>query len=116
MKNLYKLLADQNEQRKKYIQQPHLYGKEIKKAARDVLADAKVILFGSIITRRFGPDSDFDVLIVTNHRFSDIFDQAKMKRKILDHFSNNPFEIHLVTPEQYENWYKGFIKKDYMEV
>lgn len=116
MKNLYKLLSDQNEKRKKYFQYPYLYGKEIKKAARGIFADARVILFGSIITGKSRPDSDFDVMIVTDHNFSDTFEQAKIKVKILKHFSDNPFEIHLVTPRQFEDWYKGFIKKDYLEV
>ena len=25
--------------------------------------------------------------------------------------SFNPFEIHLITPKEYENWYKKFIDK-----
>lgn len=113
---MYKFLADQNERRKKYFLNPLFYGREIKKTVKGVFPDAKVILFGSVITGKFRPDSDFDVLIITDHRFSDIFERSKFKLGIQDQFSNNPFEIHIATQKQFESWYKGFIKKDYLEV
>ncbi|OGK25113.1 hypothetical protein A3A46_03835 [Candidatus Roizmanbacteria bacterium RIFCSPLOWO2_01_FULL_37_13] len=116
MKNLYKVLADQNEQRKKYLENPLFYGGKIKKIATELFPDAKILIFGSVASEKFRSDSDFDVLIITNHRFNDLFDQAKMKLKILQHFPVNPFEIHLTTPREFKNWYKGFIKKNYLEV
>lgn len=28
----------------------------------------------------------------------------------------NPFQIHLATKKEYENWYKNFIKDDFIEI
>lgn len=116
MQNLYKILADHNEERKKYFLDPVSSGNEIKKVILKLLPDAKVVLFGSAVKREYRPDSDFDVLIITKHKVRDIFSQAKMKVEILKHFPDGPFEIHLVTPEQFTGWYRHFIKKDYLEV
>ncbi|MFN4213007.1 MAG: nucleotidyltransferase domain-containing protein [Microgenomates group bacterium] len=116
MKNLYKSLADQNEQRKKYFLKPLFYGREVKKIVEKMLPGAKVILFGSAVSGKLHPESDFDILIVTDHHFSDIFKQSKFKLAIQKPFPNNPFEIHIATQKQFENWYKRFIKNNYLQV
>lgn len=116
MKNLYKLLATQNEKKKKYFKDALFWGKKIKMMARDILPVSKLLLFGSVVSGKYRPDSDFDVLIVTNKIIPNIFEQEKIKIKILNFFPNNPFEIHLINQTQFENWYKRFIKKDYLEV
>ena len=116
MKNLYSQLAKVNEQRKKYFKDPLFYGKKLKKGVERSFPEARVFLFGSVIKREDKPDSDFDVLIVTKKDPDDIFEQAKAKIKILKPFPHHPFELHLITPEQFKKWYQRFIKNDYQEV
>lgn len=116
MKNLYKQLAKVNEQRKKYFEDPLFYGKKLKRKAEKLFPGARVFLFGSVIRREYQPDSDFDVLVVTKKAPADIFEQAKAKIEILKAFPHHPFELHLITPEQFESWYQRFIKNDYQEL
>ncbi len=74
-----------------------------------------MLIFGSIIKKCWTPNSDIDVLIVsekTPKNFEDIV-RSKLKiKKSVCLFS--PFQIHLATPKEYNEWYKKFIKKDYV--
>lgn len=116
MKNLYKILALQNEKRKKYLENPIFYGRKVKRLVKKLLPDAKIMLFGSVIKGGVTPNSDLDILIISNKSFSNIFEQEKIKIGILKHFPDNPFEIHLITSEQFNGWYSKFIKEDYREM
>lgn len=71
------------------------------------LPDAQVKIFGSVVKKQFHPGSDFDVLIIT---------KAKIKGEILKLFPYAPFEIHIVNPKEFKNWYRRFIKTDYLKV
>ena len=31
-------------------------------------------------------------------------------------YNLSPFQIHLATPKEYKDWYRRFIKKDYVEI
>jgi predicted nucleotidyltransferase len=115
MKNLYKILALKNEQRKKYFQDPLYYGKEIKKTVLKLLPDARLLVFGSAVKGEYRADSDFDVLIITNKKFGNIFSQAKIKVEILKHFPDGLFEIHIASTKQFKDWYSRFIKTGYLE-
>lgn len=116
MKSLYRILAEENQKSQEYLQNHIFYGREIKKIIKDFFEDAKVLIFGSAVKGNYSPDSDIDILVISSGIPQDLFEQAKIKVKIKEKFPDAPFEIHLVTPQQYENWYKRFIKKDYIEV
>ncbi len=45
-----------------------------------------------------------------------LFEQAKIKVMIKNKFKRVPFEIYLATKQEYENWYKNFIKENFIEV
>ncbi len=116
MKSLYKILAKESQKSRKYFQNCIFYAKEIKKTIKELYKDAKVLVFGSAIRQKYHPDSDIDILIISSKIPQDLFKQAEIKIKIKEKFSDAPFELHLATPQEYETWYKKFIKKDYIEV
>ena len=116
MKSLYKILTEENQKAREYFENYIAHARKIKEIARKILTDASVLVFGSAVQQEYSPGSDIDILIISSEIPSDLFSQAALKVKIKEKFPGAPFEIHLVTPEEYENWYKNFIKKDYVEV
>jgi len=79
--------------------------------------DVKVLLFGSIVRGDWGPNSDIDVLIISHKLLPDWEENSWIRTKIKSAISfYSPFQIHLARPEEYENWYKSFIKNDYWEI
>lgn len=74
-----------------------------------------MILFGSYAEGRPGPDSDIDVLTITdlgNH----VNERMRLRAEIgevIGHYT--PFEIHIVSREECESWYRRFIGK-YVEI
>jgi predicted nucleotidyltransferase len=112
------LLIERQKVRERYIKNVKKYLQIIKKRAKKVLGkDTKVYLFGSFLKGDFGPNSDIDVLIVSPKAPI----EASKKSEILVYLKRgfsfyNPFEIHLATPEIFENWYKKFVKEDIKEV
>lgn len=116
MKSLYKILTEENQKSEYYFQNYIFHAREIKRIVGNFFTDAKVLIFGSAVRQEYRPGSDIDILIISPEIPGDLFGQAELKVKIKEKFPGAPFEIHLVTPEEYENWYKGFIKKDYIEV
>lgn len=114
--NLYKLLAQRWKRKEKYFANYLFYLKMIKERALELLGDAEVFVFGSVVKKDYSPGSDIDVLIVSGKIPENLFEQSRIKYQLLKDFVNSPFEIHLVTPLLYENWYKNFIKEDYKKV
>ena len=108
--DLIDLLLQRKKENEKYFKNPQEYAFLIKKRAKEILGEVKVYLFGSVIKGNWTPDSDIDVLVV-----SDNFDDQKggeIKAKLLEAVGFfSPFEIHLVTKKVFENWYKKFIKE-----
>ena len=104
-------------QKKKYFENYLAWSQKIKKEAEKLLSPVKVLVFGSVVKGDWGPNSDIDILIISdklskNWEKNTIF-KVKIKSKI-DPFS--PFQIHLARPEEYERWYKNFIKDDYIVI
>ncbi len=99
--------------RNKYFKNYKKVCRKIKEIAKKVLSDKhlKVLAFGSVVRKNFGPLSDLDVLIISKKVKMSVEELAKIrlkiKEEIKDYFA--PLDIHLVTPEIYENWYKKFI-------
>jgi predicted nucleotidyltransferase len=112
------LLIEEQKVREKCIHNLNKYLKIIKKRAKKILGeDTRVYLFGSFLRKDFGPRSDVDILVVS----SKVPIEASKKSEILIYLEKgfpayHPFEIHLATPEIFENWYKKFIKKDIKEI
>ena len=98
---------------KEYFENFIYYAEKIKKAAIEVLGDAEVLVFGSVVEGKATMASDIDLMIVSNQRPRLITERAKkiveiLKKAEIDLFA--PFEIHLINEREFE-WYRKFIKK-----
>ena len=108
--DLVDLLLEIKKKNEKYFKNPKKYAKIIKKKAKEILGEVEVYLFGSIVRGDFGPDSDIDVLVVSENLNKEKIGEIKAQiLRQIDFFA--PFQIHLITKEEYENWYKNFIKE-----
>jgi|ECHnycMinimDraft_1075156.scaffolds.fasta_scaffold11265_1 Nucleotidyltransferase domain. len=82
---------------------------KIKRECEKIDPKCKVILFGSIAKGDWRCDSDVDVLIITDC-VKNAFDRAIISTKLHKALGVwEPFEIHVVTRKEYEEWYKRFI-------
>ncbi len=106
------------ERRKKYFEDWRRYAEELCAFARRWYGDAKIIVFGSVAKGAYNVlSSDIDVLVVTERAPSDVWEIVRFRVSVQDYFGDPtiPFELHVVSPEQYEGWYKKFID-EYVEV
>ena len=84
---------------------------EIKKRAKEILPDAKIYLFGSVVEGIYSRKEHIDVLIVSKKMPRTASEQAKIRVEILkDVGFFSPFEIHLADEEVFE-YYKKNVKK-----
>ncbi|MEM3403163.1 MAG: nucleotidyltransferase domain-containing protein [Nitrososphaeria archaeon] len=94
---------------KKYYENVNHYVNKIKALVRKYDPSARVILFGSYVRGNMGPDSDIDVLLITRLA-SDVKERVRLRIEIKRAIGDlTPFEIHIVTEEEYKSWYKKFI-------
>lgn len=118
MKSFVKINKITFQRKLEYFKNYLKYAQKIKKKAQELLGkDTKVLVFGSIVKGNWGTNSDIDVLVISKRLSSNWIENREIRteiRKVAGTF--NPFQIHLATPEEYENWYKRFIKEDYIEV
>ncbi|MGC8981897.1 MAG: nucleotidyltransferase domain-containing protein [Minisyncoccia bacterium] len=114
---LGELLLEIKKNYEKYFKNPIYYARKIKNKAKKLLGkDTKIYLFGSIVRKNFTYSSDIDILIVSK-RLKNLKNRSRLRLKLLEDIGeDSPFEIHLSTPEIYENFYKKFIKNDYIEI
>ncbi len=90
--------------------------REIAKRVKGIVSaydgEARVYVFGSVVRGTYTGASDIDILVVTR--------RAELKYEIMvrvyRELGDAPVELHVVTPEQYERWYKRFIGNDIEEV
>ncbi len=87
------------------------YAKLIKRIAEEELGKAEVFVVGSVVEGRYTPASDIDILVVSENTPKSQWERSKVRAKIMreiDVFA--PFEIHVVTPKEFE-WNKKFCRK-----
>ena len=100
---------------KKYYENAPDYAKRIKAVARRHDPRARVLLFGSFVKGLMRPNSDIDILVVTELAKS-VKNRLKLRVEIAREIGEyTPFEIHIATPEEFKNWYSRFLDK-YVEV
>lgn len=117
MKTLVDIKKEVWEEKKRYFENYLVYCQKIKKESERLLSPVRVLVFGSIVQGNWGPNSDIDVLVISdklskNWEENQIY-KVKIKSK-LGPFS--PFQIHLARPQEYESWHKNFIKNNYIEI
>ncbi|MCH4816338.1 MAG: nucleotidyltransferase domain-containing protein [Saccharolobus sp.] len=102
------VLEENKRLRDNYIKNLNFYLDRIKEVVRNIDPNTKIILFGSYVRGNFRPDSDIDVLIITN--VSNEFDRLKIYHEVNKAIGNpNPFEIHVINEEEYISWYSKFL-------
>ncbi len=105
------LLLEIREELGKYYENPWAYLRIIKELVRRRDSDARVLVFGSFVKGCMRPDSDIDVLVITRLA-SDDWVRAGLRAEIMRELDGiNPFELHIVTPEEYNGWYARFVDK-----
>ena len=111
MKLFDKWLIEQAKKDEKYFKNFSKYAKIIKKEAEKVVGKRiKGYVFGSILKKDEIPQ-DIDILLISQP-FEDYRIRRKIRIKIFEKLKTiSPFEIHLITPDQYQNWYRFFIKE-----
>lgn len=105
MEEYYDLLI----KRSKILKEYKKFVSSIEKAAKRVLHDAKVYVFGSIVRGEAVGGSDVDVLIVSNSIPKENLRKVLLKEKIerlAELPKYHPFEIHLANREEAKWYYK----------
>ena len=82
---------------------------KLKKAFEEILGDkVKLVVFGSVVRGDYTPLSDLDILVISKKadkvRYGEVMERVEEKVGELI-----GVEVHLVTPEIFERWYKKFI-------
>jgi predicted nucleotidyltransferase len=115
---LVDILIERQKRKEKYFKRWKFYLKKIKREAKKILGKkTKVFIFGSFVRGDFGPQSDIDVLIISENLPDDFDERAKIRTKIKSKVGTfSPFQLHLTNPEEFEDWYKKFIKRDFLEI
>lgn len=112
-----RILRKKAEARKEYFQNYEVYVRKIGKYFKEKLGEVRIFVFGSIVDGNLDQESDIDVLVVSPSTPSHLYQRAQLIGEIkFELGSFNPFEIHLVTPEEYEEWYSKFIKGRIKEI
>jgi predicted nucleotidyltransferase len=83
-------------------------GKKIKDFVLSIYPESKIYIFGSIIEGKATLASDIDILIVVNK----ISKEERYKLKAWIYMMiKAPIELHVISEEEYNKWYKRFITK-----
>lgn len=107
--NLIDLEIEYSKIRRQYLEDAMKYLKRIKDICKTFDPECRVIVFGSYVRGDMKPDSDIDILVITNNA-----NEAQYRGKLRAAIAKDiglitPFEIHIVTNKEYEDWYKKFI-------
>jgi predicted nucleotidyltransferase len=107
--DLIDLLLELRKEKERHYRDPLRYARAIRDVVRSFDPDARVYLFGSYVRGTMRPDSDIDVLVVTQEA-SDVWSRVRIRTEVKKAIGDlTPFELHLVTPEEFEGWYRKFI-------
>jgi len=99
----------------KYHKNIDKYVQDIKILVKKHDPNAKIILFGSYVKGLMRKDSDIDILIITDLA-KEVDARVRLRMEIAEEIGDlTPFETHIITQDEYENWYKKFIDK-YIEI
>ena len=108
-KTFIDLLIENAEKRKEYFANFVKYAEKVKEVVKRLDPDARVIIFGSVVRGNVRPDSDIDLLIITRIA-ENLYERIKLRIRIMEILGEeSPFELHIVSVEEYENWYRKFI-------
>ncbi len=104
--------------RKNYFENYAKFAKEIKTLAKSFFKEnfSKLLVFGSVVKGRFSVGlSDIDIAVLLKKEVP-LKEKIKFMVLVDEKFSGNPFEIHVVSEERWEKWYKRFVRNEFIEV
>lgn len=111
-KESWSLLIELGKRRGEIIKNYERHLSRICTAVRDVLGDADVYLFGSVVEGRAVALSDIDIIIVaevgSNMKKAEVVMEIEEKAGLP---FDNPFEFHLLTSDEFRRWRKIFKPK-----
>ena len=108
-KGFIDLLIEDAEERKRFFEDFLRYAEKVKEVVRRRDPNARIIVFGSVVRGDVRPDSDIDLLIITDLA-EKLDERIRLRMEIMRILGEgSPFEIHIITAEEYENWYRRFI-------
>jgi predicted nucleotidyltransferase len=84
-----------------------MYSTRVKSIIRRFDPNARVYVFGSVVRGEYTALSDIDILAVISNLDLKYNIMVTVYSEV-----NAPVELHIVTPELYENWYERFIKPE----
>ena len=114
-RTLVDILLEKKKREEKYFKNYLFWSKKIKKEAEQLLGRVKVIIFGSILKKNEIPN-DIDILIISS-KLKTSEQKNKIRIAIQKKIgTSSPFEIHLITPEDFRDWYSYFIKDEKVEI
>ncbi|MFP3950518.1 MAG: nucleotidyltransferase domain-containing protein [Candidatus Bathyarchaeia archaeon] len=113
--SLIDLQLHAQEERQRYLDNIDFYLELIKEVTSEEDPDSRVLVFGSYVKGEMRIDSDVDVLIIT-HLAEDTEERVRLRVRIARGVGiYSPFEFHIATREEYNNWYKNLIE-EYMVI
>lgn len=110
MKDELESLIEEAKKEEKYFKNYLDYARKIKKEAQNLLGRVRVYVFGSILRKDEVP-KDIDILIISP-KLKTTDKKSGVRVRLWEKIGfGAPFEIHLITPEEYKNWYQFFIEE-----
>jgi predicted nucleotidyltransferase len=93
--------------RAKMVEGWKVWARKVANAAKTIMPDARVYVFGSVIRGGATGGSDVDMLIVSQNVPRKVLERSRIKVKIEDMAGlpiYHPFEIHLATEDESEQY------------
>ncbi|MEM2739399.1 MAG: nucleotidyltransferase domain-containing protein [Candidatus Bathyarchaeia archaeon] len=92
-----------------YVDDVEGYLRRIKDVCRSFDPNCRLIVFGSYVRGGMRVDSDIDVLLITDRAYDPSY-RGRIRVEIAREIGLiTPFEMHIVTVEECEEWYRKFI-------
>ena len=99
--------------RVKMIKEWRVWARRIANVVKELLPNAEVYVFGSVVRGNNVASSDVDILIVSPNTPGSIRRRAEIKAQIEDKLNlpyYHPFQIHIVNPEEARIYFKRIRK------
>jgi len=100
------LSRNYEKQRADSLKNPMQVSHKVKQIASKHDKDAQVYLFGSAAEGKTTGLSDIDIMIISKDRSMEYKIKVEVYKEV-----DAPVEIHYITEEEYERWYKRFVGK-----
>ena len=104
------LVLEEWERRRRVFAELGRYLRAVRDAVLELDPDAEVYLFGSVARGSARPDSDVDILVVSDRYGGDPRRIAELLVRVEERLGfAGIFEIHVATRREFEEWYRRFI-------